>query len=176
MEELRELSLPDSLEMIDELNLEDCDNLRYNELDGAKYLGNENNPYIVLVKAEDEIEELNVKSGCKIIFSHACANNTKLKKVFIPESVRYIGFMAFYECKSLSGLTLSEGVTLIDSCAFDGCVNLKIFKAKDGSNLYGDYIFSECTALEEVILPKALKSRISIDEFENSEGVQLKFI
>ena len=361
MESLEELSIPDSIEMIDDLNFEGCDNLRYNELGGARYLGNENNPYLVLVSGEDDIEKLTVAEGCKLIFANACADNAKLKRVSISESVRYIGFMAFYGCESLAELTLPEGVTHIESCAFDGtsierlelpesleiiendafscvslkevtlpsgirhigcgafthndikfneysggyyigskntpyicfmkpcdhalthielheetrliyssafencdsltsvklpdglceigensfkgcskltaielpesvylieeeafcgctelkeiklpsgkleigavafsscesllsvelgeatvgdnafdgCVSLKKFKAGEGSNLYGDYIFAECGALEEVILPKALELRFGIEEFEDSENVQLKFI
>ena len=96
LDNLEEIVIPDSIEAIDDSNFEDCDNLNYNKTDGSRYLGNASNPYLVLVSADEDITELDVKDGCRVIMGNALANNSNLCRLSIPSSVKYIGFMAFF--------------------------------------------------------------------------------
>ena len=155
MKNLEDISIPDSIEKIDESNFEDCDNLHYNELSGARYLGNENNPYLVLVSADEDISLLDVKDGCKIIMGNALANNTELSGLTIPPSVRYIGFMAFYGCESLCELTLPEGVEYIDACAFCD-VGIEKLSLPESLKVIDTDAFST-VSIKEVTLPSGIE-------------------
>ena len=42
----------------------------------------------------------------------------------IPESVKNIGYKAFYGCRSLTRVTIPESVNSIGRVAFDGCISL----------------------------------------------------
>ena len=76
--------------------------MQYNEYDNAYYLGNDDNPYLVLIKTKD-----------KNITSCAIHNNTK-----------FIYSKAFYNCKNLIDLTIGNGVTSIGYYAFFNCSGL----------------------------------------------------
>jgi hypothetical protein len=69
--------------------------MQYNIYDNVKYLGNENNPYLVLVKLADyEVESCIIHEDTKIIqsgaFSIPYGYNQKLTSLIIPKSVEYI--------------------------------------------------------------------------------------
>jgi len=52
---------------------------------------------------------------------------TKLKKVIMPKNLKYIGSSAFKDCKSLTNITIPNGITRIGSIgmlAFSGCSSL----------------------------------------------------
>ena len=75
------------------------------------------------VKGYDHISDLLfakywVITGCKYW------NCTSLTSVTIPDSVTTIGFGAFYVCKSLSRITIGKNVRKIDMKAFQGCSNI----------------------------------------------------
>ena len=155
MDTIETLVLPDSIEAIDESNFEECENLRYNEWGGAKYLGNEENPYLVLISAKEGLTELAVKEGCRIVFGNALANNEKLSRLSLPQSLKHIGFMAFYSCTSLCELALPEGVEHIDACAFYD-TGIERLVLPEGLKFIGFDAFST-VSLGEVILPSGIQ-------------------
>lgn len=165
---LEEIVLPDSIEEIDETNFEDCENLRFNEVNGVRYLGNKNNPYLILISSDD-IKECFVQDGCKIIKGKAFFEHKTLLKVYIPSSVKYIGFMAFYDCEALSEIIFSEGLNKIDSCAFYNC-NIKKIQLPNSITYIGSDAFS-IMGLNEVVLPNNIKY-IGSSAFTNND---LKF-
>jgi len=152
---LEEITLPSSIERIDEQNFEDCDSLRYNESGGGYYLGNESEPYLVLVRVDIGAKRLEIEDGCKIIFGNAAANNENLTELSIPASVRSIGFMAFYGCTALTELSLPEGVMHIDACAFfdTGIKRLVLPESIE----YIDFDAFSTVSLKEVTLPSSVK-------------------
>ena len=79
-----------------------CSSLKYNEYDNALYLGNKDNPYVVLVKAKNkDITSCEINEKTKIICDRAFSYRNKLTSITIPDSVVQIGTEAFYECTSL---------------------------------------------------------------------------
>jgi len=52
-------------------------------------------------------------------------NNTVIKTVSIPDSVRYIGYSAFLGCTNLESVTFPENLKTIQAYAFYQCPNLK---------------------------------------------------
>ena len=103
-----------------------CDGLKYNEYDNAYYLGNETNPYLVLIKAKDNsIASCIIGVQTRFIYDSAFYNCTGLTSIVIPDSVTSIGSNAFYGCSGLTSVTIPDSVTSIASGAFSGCSSLE---------------------------------------------------
>ena len=80
-----------------------CDSLKFNEFDNAKYIGNESNPYLVLIEAKDKnITSCNINTATKIIAGYAFRSCSNLTSVNIPASVTFIADSAFQYCDSLT--------------------------------------------------------------------------
>lgn len=155
LDTLEEITLPSSIERMDEQNFEDCDSLRFNESGGGYYLGCESEPYLVLVRTDGDLKRLEIEEGCRIILGNAAANNEKLSELSIPASVRSIGFMAFYGCTSLKELSLPEGVVHIDACAFFD-TGIKELMLPRSLEYIGFDAFST-VSLESVTIPDGIK-------------------
>ena len=117
----------DSIIYIDSWMLIKCHALRYNEFDNALYLGNEDNPYVVLVKPKNQnIESCDIANGTKIIAAHAFVGCTSLKNVSLPKTLTSIGMSAFENCSSLERIIIPKSVTHVALDAFSRCAALEI--------------------------------------------------
>ena len=73
----------------------------------------------------------------------------------IPEKldghvVTSIGENAFYDCKSLTEISIPDGVTSIGDYAFAYCESLRKITIPDSVTSIGDYAFEGCFLLFEV--------------------------
>ena len=115
-----------SVTYIESYVFEDCTSLRYNEYDNAYYLGNESNPYLLLVKAKDtSITSCTINENTKLINNYAFKNCTSLTNIVIPNKVTTIGSFAFEGCSSLKSIVIPNSVTCIEMCAFENCKSLE---------------------------------------------------
>lgn len=64
---LTKISLPSSIKKIKNFNDSNFPNLIYNKHDKDYYLGNNDNPYLVLVKADCDIKSLNIHKNTTVI-------------------------------------------------------------------------------------------------------------
>ena len=69
----------------------------------------------------------------------------------VPGTVDYIFGGTFWGCAKLTGVTISEGVQMLDTHVFKDCTSLKTVTFPDGLSDVGIYTFENCTALETVI-------------------------
>ena len=150
---LTSVIIPDSVTSIGSHAFYYCDNLKYNEKDGIKYLGNETNPYVVAVGVTSyDITTANIENGCKVIYG-AFDTCRSLTSVTIPDSVTSIGENAFDGCSGLTSATIGNGVISIEKDAFYGCSDLTSITIGNGVTSIGDRAFGDCTSLTSITIP-----------------------
>ena len=90
-------------------------------------------------------------------------------KVEIGTGIR-IGDYAFYNCYSLSSITIPDGVTRIGNYAFYNCSSLSSITIQDGVTSIGDYAFYYCFSLSSITIPNGVTS-IGTRSFYNCYGI-----
>jgi hypothetical protein len=139
---LKTITIPNSITSIDYHALEGCSSLTYNEYDNACYLGNNDNPYLVLVKAKNtDITTCQINDKTKYILNSAFYNCKSLSSVIIPDSVTQIGSSAFRDCNSLTSVIIPNGVTTVSNYLFYGCSSLTNVTIPNSVNSIGGLIF-----------------------------------
>ena len=112
--------IPNSITSIGYCAFDSCISLKYNEYDNALYLGNSENPYVVLMVAKDvNITSCQIHSNTKII---NCAGYSEYLSG--GGSVTMIGHDAFSGCSKLTSITIPDSVTNIGFGAFCDCDRL----------------------------------------------------
>lgn len=122
------------------------------------------------------------------------------KSVIIPSSVTSIGKWAFFNCASLTDITIGNNVTSIDEeafayctslisiiipnnlisigdSAFSGCNSLTSIAISSSVTSIGDYAFSSCISLTDIIVEISNTSYKSIDGvlFNNAGTIMLQY-
>ena len=165
---LKEITLPSSLTSIWEAAFDDCDNLQPSITDqGVKYLGSEQNPYLVLWDGTGiETSTYIVNEKCKFIYSDAFEAHYSLRTVTIPASVTEIGDNPFAECSNLESIIVEagnssyyvEGNCLIEESTKTLIKGLNNSTIPSDIKIIGDKAFSYCERLTSITLPEGLIS------------------
>lgn len=151
---LKNILLPSTIKYIGDAAFYRCDSLELNEYDNAYYFGNNENPYLFLMKAQNtEI------STCKINEKTICINQrafyecTHLKEIIIPQSVSVIGDTAFGRSGLESIAFEAEGNTqYIGTYAFE-YTQIKQLTIPDNVKTFSWGIFSDCSPMLDVVIP-----------------------
>ena len=123
--QLESITFPDSLLYINMSAFEFCESLKYNECDGALYLGNDNNPYLALIKANQEKTGDDIlREDIKVIGWNALYQCNNIVNVVIPQSVRGISYAGFWGCEAMRSITIPDSVIHIGEYAFRYCKSL----------------------------------------------------
>ena len=77
-------------------------------------------------------------------------NCVKLKKVILPNSIKFIGQSAFGNCGNLESINIPVGLTDIGNGAFFGCTSLKSIDMPNSVSFLGASAFQGCSKLENV--------------------------
>lgn len=178
---LKTVRIPDSITSLGLDVFEGCAALQYNGRGNAAYLGNAENPYLILFKAADpSITKCTVYEKTKIICASAFNGCQSLTAIVIPDSVVFIGnqafagtglvsvsipasvskidFGAFYECIHLTAVEIPSGITEIGVATFSYCTALSQITIPQGVQTIADRAFSNCIRLASVNLPKSVTS------------------
>ena len=125
---LESITIPDSVISIGENVFYGCNSLQYTQYDNAYYLGNENNPYMVLVNAKDTaITSCIINENTKIICGMAFNNCDLLESIKLPDGLVSIGDTAFYNCYSLTNILIPGSVISVGEWAFWDCTQLTVY-------------------------------------------------
>lgn len=85
----------------------------------------------------------------------------------IPNTVKNIGVLAFFNCENLTGITIPVGVINIGNGAFANCSGLTgTLTIPNSVTGIGMYAFNGCTLLENITIPATVTS-IGDGAFEN---------
>ncbi len=144
------ITVPNSIKNISPSAFSGCLALQYNEYKNGRYLGNGEEPYLVLVGVIDKsVSAFEMSSGVKIIYDFAFEDCSALAEIIIPEGVVAIGGSAFYGCSSLASIIISKSVASIGAEAFANCYALKSVYVSDMqawlSILFDGYCSNPCS-------------------------------
>ena len=78
------------------------------------------------------------------------------KKAVLPDGVTSIGGYAFYDCKSLTSITIPDSVTKIGDCAFRYCTSLTSITIPNSVTSIGKYAFDDCKSLTSITIPDSV--------------------
>ncbi len=120
---LQSITIPDGVTSVGYDAFKSCNNLFYSIYDDAKYLGNNGNPYMVLIKADTATKSVHPKT--RLIAGEAFYRCTALQNITIPRGVTSIGRSAFSFCTALQSITIPNSVTSVEKMAFSSCYNLE---------------------------------------------------
>lgn len=152
--DLTRIMIPDSVTGIGDLAFPQGTGLEYNLYDNARYLGNEENPYLILVESvSDDISKCKIHPGTKIIYEYAFQDCDWLRSLTIPDGVTTVDDMAFASCTRLESVTIPDTVTLIGDSAFRNCSALSAIDLPQSISLIGYAAFYYCTGLTSVTIP-----------------------
>lgn len=70
--------------------------------------------------------------------------------------VAFIGELAFYNCKNLTGINIPNSVTSIGRQAFYGCISLTSVNIPNSVTSIGKEAFADCESLTSITIPSSL--------------------
>ncbi len=108
--EMESIIIPDGINYIGIDAFYDCLDLQLTRHDSIDYIGNEDNPYLVCVKAtaKRNTEDYTLHEDTKIIISGAFLDCKELRSVSLPNKLTAIAPFAFDECPKLTAVNLDR--------------------------------------------------------------------
>lgn len=109
----------------------------FDDFYGVKYIGNDENPYLILYDSvSTNIKDVVVNEDCRFIADYAFTYCSKLKNVEIPEGVLSIGDSAFYSCGSLTSIKIPSTVEYIGDATFNCSGNFEEMIVSENNPYY----------------------------------------
>ena len=156
---LASVNIPDSIKTVGLNAFFECNSSLYTEESSLKYVGDENNPYAILIEAANQNSSNNsINEECRIIADCAFASCKRLTSIIIPDSVEIIGDRAFYACSSLASVDIGDSVETIGDEAFYHCESLESITIPDSVKTIGNSAFYACSILESVTIGNSVKT------------------
>ncbi|GAB6390787.1 MAG: leucine-rich repeat protein [Treponematales bacterium] len=111
-----------------------------------------------IIKDNQYIKGVVPPSALTSIGNDAFFNCTSLTSVTIPAGVTSIGNRAFSYCTSLTNVTVPAGVTSIGTGAFSRCTSFTSVTIPDSVTSIGILAFAYCSSLTSVTIPASVTS------------------
>ncbi len=91
------------------------------------------------------------------LYYGAFYNCSSLTSVTLGDNVKTVGGYAFYECSGLTSVTLPNGITGIGFYAFCGCSGLTSIAIPETVKSIGSSAFENCSGLTSVVIPDSVE-------------------
>ena len=124
---LTSISIPNSVSSIGRYAFYNCGSLNCREFENGYYIGNDENPYTVLIDVNNNITSFTINNDCKFIYDNAFDGCNKLTEIDIYNTIISIGKDAFSNCSNLTSVIIPKSVKTIDDGAFGGCNKVIIY-------------------------------------------------
>ena len=112
----------------------------------------------------ENLESIIIPNCIKEIDHYAFQNCKKLKNIVIPDNVTKIGQTAFFGCTSLTSIEIPNSVLSIGASAFSGCTSLTNIRLPEEITVLDSYLFKDCTNLISVTISNSV-TNISYEVF-----------
>lgn len=161
------ITIPDSVNYVEYDAFENCNVALFTAYEYGLYVGNSNNPYLVMVGVTDKSQSTyTIHADTKVLISTHSAEAHKslfygcdrLTSITIPDGVTEISGFAFYGCKSLTNVTIPNSVTRIGCGAFASCTSLTSITLPDSVTSIGSQAFDGCKSLTSITIPDGVTS------------------
>ena len=154
---LESITVGRGIKLVSERTFDKCHSNIFKEENGGVYVGDANNPYAILIRADVTKGSFTVNERTLIIANGAFESRKSLVEIVIPDSVYAIGDNAFIRCTSLERVTLGKGVKYIGEHAFSECSALVSINIYEGVESIEGYTFNKCVKLTEISLPDSVR-------------------
>ena len=106
--------------------------------------------------AEKECWVIKFNGEVTTIGSSAFYDCSSLTSITIPDSVTTIGERVFSGCSSLTSITIPNSVTTIENYTFSGCTSLTSITIPDSVTTIGSSAFGDCSSLTSITIPDSV--------------------
>lgn len=162
---LKEVNLPDSIEILGDLTFKSCEALEEIYMpDNVEIIGKECFAFC------ESLKNIDIPDSVKVIGANAFAKCTSLSAVALPDSLETIEEMTFFSCTSLSTIAIPDSVKTIRESAFSECSALTEIAIPDSVETIEEIAFAKCTSLTKVTLSDSLKT-IEERAFEDCDNL-----
>lgn len=151
---LTSVTLPNSIEIIEEFAFQGCVKLSHVSL----------SDHLVTIKNNafygcSSLTEISIPESVTTIGTYAFYDCEKLASpIILPQGLKEFGSYVFYNCKSIPHVTfLGNNLTSIGSKSFQNCSSIDSIVIPEGITDINYDLFHGCTSLSSVVLPSSLK-------------------
>ena len=134
------------------------------------YMNTSYNSYSGDIKIPSTVTSSNKTYSVTSIEINAFYNCSSLTSVTIPNTVTSIGDQVFSQCSSLTSVTIPKTVTSIGIAAFSGCSSLTSVTIPESVTSIEMHAFNGCIGLTSVTIPESVTS-IGNYAFSNCSGL-----
>lgn len=103
--------------------------------------------------------------------SYALSGHSKLKAIKLPNSLKKIGYRAFFNCPVLTTVEMQASVENLGNEAFSNCTSLTSVNLPASVTQIGEKAFQYCGSLPSLELPSALK-KINVYTFGDCKALE----
>ena len=173
---LENVSVGNGIESVGNNVFDGCNFLDYNIYSNGYYLGNSQNPNMILMSARNKsITSCTVSADCRFICDGAFRDCKKLAEVVLPESLTYVNNGLFSGCGSLRAVAIPESVKAIGNDAFKGCSSLTEIKIPESVTTIGSNAFAGCSGITALTIPNRVTS-VSNNAFDGCTSLETVII
>ncbi|MFR1304245.1 leucine-rich repeat protein [Eubacterium callanderi] len=105
---------------------------------------------------QGHLRSMTITEGTKSIGAGAFYNCSRLEKVILPKSLKYLEHSCFSNCSALKRIEIPAGVTVLPARAFRDCKNLETIVLPDSIRLIEQGCFQNCENLININWPEEL--------------------